>query len=86
MSKLDDILGLYRRDIERHYGGRTVGRTLSGDEAVQQIKSLILELIGPGESLTEEQIANGRIYKFCDPQGDAVDRYKDGLRKKVEEL
>lgn len=54
MSKLDDILGLYRRDIERHYGGRTVGRTLSGDEAVQQIKSLILELIGPGESLTEE--------------------------------
>lgn len=30
---LGPILQLYRRDIERNYGGRTVGKTLNGDEA-----------------------------------------------------
>ncbi len=37
-EKLEEILGLYRRDIERHYGGRTIGKTLTGDEAVNHIK------------------------------------------------
>lgn len=36
---LDTILNLYRRDIERHYGGKTVGNTLNGDEA----KAAIIE-------------------------------------------
>jgi len=42
-EKLELILGLYRRDIERNYGGRTVGRTLTGDEAIEQIKQAFID-------------------------------------------
>lgn len=37
-DSIELILGLFRRDIERHYGGRTVGKTLTGDEAAQAIQ------------------------------------------------
>lgn len=41
MNKLEDILGLFQRNIERKYGGRTAGNTLTGEEAVQRIKDLM---------------------------------------------
>jgi hypothetical protein len=31
--------------MERHYGGRTVGKTLNGEEAKQQIKNLFKEIV-----------------------------------------
>lgn len=52
----------------------------------QQIKDLMMELIGPHASLSKQDILNGRIYVLGDPQADAVDRYKDELGKKVGSL
>lgn len=39
-EQLDLILSLYQRDIERHYGGRTVGKTLNRAEALDKICEL----------------------------------------------
>ena len=74
MSKLDSILDRVRRNPQEPF------------VAKQAIKDLVLEIIGPHESLTEEEIKGGRIYRVGDPQGDAVDRYKGELVKKVSEL
>lgn len=40
-EEIDLILGLFQRDIERHYGGRTVGKTLTGEEAKSQILAYV---------------------------------------------
>lgn len=44
-KELELILGLYRRDIERHYGGRTVGKTLSAEEAKQALRKHELQTV-----------------------------------------
>lgn len=45
VSKIDQALELYRRGIERHYGGRTIGKTLDESEVKQRILSIILEAL-----------------------------------------
>lgn len=39
---IDLILGLYQRDIERHHGGRTVGKTYNQTEAKAALKQLVI--------------------------------------------
>jgi hypothetical protein len=56
------------------------------DECVSELRDLFLELIGPHESLSEKQVADGRIYVLGDPQADAVDRYRDELATKAKSL
>lgn len=41
-KKLELILGLHRRDTERKYGGRTVGKTLNDNEALARIKQAFI--------------------------------------------
>jgi hypothetical protein len=40
---ITETLQLFQRDIERHYGGRTAGKTLTGDEAVHILVTLVQE-------------------------------------------
>ncbi len=57
MDEIDLILDLYRRGVERHYGGRTVGKTLTGEEAAARLKRLVLEgRTKLPKPYTEEQI------------------------------
>ena len=83
MSKLDDLYW-WTADVASSNGILPV--PLIKEPFKQRVKKLMLELIGPHESLTSEEIQAGRIYRVGDPQGDAVDRYKDELAKKVAEL
>ena len=43
LDEINNILQLFKRDIERHYGGRTVGKTLTGDEAVAKLAAMLAE-------------------------------------------
>ena len=82
MSKLDDIINEAGNTIDLYSAFTSADKP----EIKQQIKALMLELVGPHESLSEQQIKDGRIYVLGDPQADAVDRYRDELAKKVEAL
>ena len=42
-DKTREVLMLFQRDIERHYGGRTVGKTLNGDQALEALDTLFAE-------------------------------------------
>lgn len=46
-QKIDDqikaVLISFMRNTERYYGGRTVGKTLNGEEAHQAIQKLVVE-------------------------------------------
>lgn len=42
-DSIELILQLFKRDIERHYGGRTVGETLTGEEAKQRLEDIITQ-------------------------------------------
>lgn len=42
-KSIELILQLFQRDIERHYGGRTVGLTLNGEQATAQLNRLLEE-------------------------------------------
>lgn len=44
-DKLREILGRFQRDIERHYGGRTVGKTITGEEAVAIIEQMATDAL-----------------------------------------
>lgn len=87
-EKLALILGLYRRGIERNYGGRTVGKTLTGDEAVEQIEQAFKDAgwQTPGAGLRgncmtgrewcdqffEEFLEEFKSYKYITPEGSIV--------------
>lgn len=43
------ILQLFQRDIERHYGGRTVGLTLNGKQATAQLNRLLQQRFREGQ-------------------------------------
>lgn len=40
-KELELTLDLYTRAIQRHYGGRTVGKVLGFDEAIERIEALV---------------------------------------------
>lgn len=48
-DRIELVLQLFQRDLERKYGGRTVSETLTGDQASKAIKKIISEEVVKAE-------------------------------------
>ena len=79
-ERLKEALGLYCRDIERKYGGRTVGKTLTEDQVLERIKQCI-------DDTNEEAISKAfvilasLIHKDYSAGPDGFRIYKDDISK-----
>lgn len=67
-KSIELILQLFQRDIERHYGGRTVGLTLNGEQATAQLNRLLEEAkVAELEKLGNAILTDGSSYDNIKP-------------------